>query len=272
MFSSTSITNCTNNGEIVGKAEGTGGIVGWANHSSEIMNCVNNGQVTGGSRTGGIVGNAGWYTSILDCYNTGNIKGTDNVGGCVGVTWSNVENCYNTGNVQASAEYAGGVIGEIGSANDSSETITVSIKHCYNTGNVTADFYVGGVIGWISETNTAGTVENIYNSGKIEGNATMGGLIGRHGMTITVTRGYNKGEVIVKENGTGSEVGALIGQKRKDTSLLSHLYYLNTITLQAIGNVYQASTDEERQPPDTVTSVTDNLNSFEEFLNWIQQK
>ena len=298
------ISDCSNNGSITSKGNFVGGIVGCAYNSSNISNCKNTGNITvegteedleneEEAYTGGVVGSATLSCSVTNCYNTGNIvvtnlhivggvagqiskeatmsnsyntgdiEGLANVGGCVGIMFGTVENCYNTGNISATASGeagAGGIAGQIG-IGAPGETITVTIRNSYNTGNIIADAMTGGIVGYISETRVNGVVEYVYNSGRVEGKTgSVGGLVGRHGPTINIRNGYNKGEVVHAE---GALAGGVIGQK-SNGSLVDHLYYLNTINLPAVGSNVTV--------PDSVTSVEDDISSYEEFLTWIETK
>lgn len=260
--SSCNISNCRNNGKVTGKGREIGGIIGYANRLANIENCYNVAIIEGqGSRLGGIAGTAG---SVKKCSNSGKIYGENYcVGGCIGILFGTATNCSNQGEVIAKKtggstfEGIGGVIGEIGKG-ESSE-ITVNVSNCYNSGNVKSEIRTtGGIIGWAASSNLKGTIVNNYNSGNIEGTTEVGGIIGRNKETFDTQNCYNSGNVI----GTNM-VGAVIGNQQTSTEKLSKLYYLNTISLPAIGNM---------EAPSTVESVEENLNSFEEFLSWIQSK
>ena len=94
-----------------------GGIAGQNNGTVE--NCYNTGQVNGrGNYVGGVVGWNDSGANVENCYNTGSVTGvtgaagsSDYVGGVVGLNSGNVENCYNTGTVTGTDDYVGGVVG-----------------------------------------------------------------------------------------------------------------------------------------------------------------
>ena len=79
-YSSGTIENCVNNGNVIGGWD-LGGILAWVGdgQSATIKNCTNNGDVTGTWNNGGIFGlahdNAGTVT-ITGCTNNGHIKST----------------------------------------------------------------------------------------------------------------------------------------------------------------------------------------------------
>ena len=117
---------------------------------------------------------------------------------------------------------------------------------------------VGGIIGWISKTGTSGTIENNYNNGKVTGKTSIGGIIGRSANTFTITKCYSKGEVEGE-----SQIGAAIGVQEGSTDNLSSLYYLNTIGVKGING---------KDVADKVMGVEDDINSYEEFIGWIENK
>lgn len=189
------ITGCTNQGNISGVGGYLGGIVGTASGVT-ITNCINNGDVVDSMRSatypycvGGIAGSATSASRITNCGNTGAVTShLKNTGGVVGYFAGTAEKCFNSGNV--TGIYAtGGIVGNISSAN-------TSVTDCYNTGNIlcnapTATFSdtsakgVGGIVGNPGSTSSADcTVKNCYNAGTITNadaattDITVGGVIG----------------------------------------------------------------------------------------------
>lgn len=189
------ITGCTNQGNISGVGGYLGGIVGTASGVT-ITNCINNGDVVDSRRSdtypygvGGIAGSAISASRITNCGNAGAVTShLKNTGGVVGYFAGTAEKCFNSGNV--TGIYAtGGIVGNISSAN-------TSVTDCYNTGSIlcnapTAQYKdsnakgVGGIVGNPGSTSSADcTVKNCYNAGTItnadavtEG-ITVGGVIG----------------------------------------------------------------------------------------------
>lgn len=279
-----SIKQCYNTGNVSGKVQMTGGIIGFLGINSTIEDCNNEGQIIGDERVGGIVGNFKGTSSIKDCDNKGSVTGSKlAVGGVTGLlgTESTMENCKNTGDITGGGERVGGVSGNTNSSSviikcnntgtvngKSISTAGISgylgndsqIENCYNTGNIIGEGeQVGGIIGLTVESATNGTIENNYNSGKITGTVQVGGIIGKDSNKYVVRNCYNKGEVI-----GSTKVGAIIGEQvGGDETNIERLYYLESLNINGIGNV-SGSTKTER--------VSENLNSFDEFLNWIQQK
>ena len=100
------ISGCYNVGNIYGKSNAVGGIVGHLATTSNgtsvevtVQNCYNTGAVSGSYSVGGIIGQAQDGHTVLNCYNTGVItssSGSSDVGGIAGwVTGDNtITNCY----------------------------------------------------------------------------------------------------------------------------------------------------------------------------------
>jgi hypothetical protein len=112
------ITNSRNEGRIEGVAYvgGISGKVGSNNSSvtgavSTITNCTNMGEVHGtGSYTGGIVGEHGFYAKMSNCINNNIVTGVEYVGGIAGRNrYSDIADCENN-NVVTGTVYVGGVI------------------------------------------------------------------------------------------------------------------------------------------------------------------
>lgn len=189
------ITGCTNQGNISGVGGYLGGIVGTASGVT-ITNCINNGDVVDSRRSdtypygvGGIAGSAISASRITNCGNAGAVTShLKNTGGVVGYFAGTAEKCFNSGNV--TGIYAtGGIVGNISSAN-------TSVTDCYNTGSIlcnapTAQYKdsnakgVGGIVGNPGSTSSADcTVKNCYNAGTITNadaattDITVGGVIG----------------------------------------------------------------------------------------------
>ena len=182
------VTNCYNEGTIIGNFQYVGGVVGSSSPidgttKSTVENCYNTGAVTSQQFVGGIAGE-NQESTISNCHNTGTVTATFNNscgGGVVGWSYSNSEitNCYNTGTVSGKVSL-GGVAG------NNNATIT----SCYNTGTVNGTDNVGGVAGY----NNA-TISNCYNTGTVNGTDNVGGVAGLNLVTITncYYHGYNVG-------------------------------------------------------------------------------
>ena len=81
------ISNCYNEGEIVGNDFAIGGIVGWTSvtgSTGTIEKSYNKGKIKGTTQVGGIIGrNADVYT-VTNCYNKGTVEGETCIGAVIG--------------------------------------------------------------------------------------------------------------------------------------------------------------------------------------------
>ncbi len=135
------IINCFNSATVNGSGV-NGGIVGELFSTSTISNCYNDGEIISSGRyVGGIVGSADG--NITNCYNVGKITGKTGVGGIAGFGLK-ITNCFNTALITANTQYAGGIVGE----NEGEEPIS----NCYNTGKVISPKDAGGIIGHYYDT------------------------------------------------------------------------------------------------------------------------
>ena len=238
------VINVKNN---VGSAY-AGGLVGYVYDSTSITNCSNSGNVSlsaTGSHAfaGGLVGDAGSST-LTNCTNSGNVNASATgshafAGGLVGdASSSTLTNCTNSGNVSADTAgdyayaYAGGLVGYV----ESSSTLTIT--NCTNSGNVSASAtgyssYAGGLVGDASSS----TLTNCTNSGNVSANSTdspafAGGLVGSAGSS-TLTNCTNSGSVSASAAGHYSYAGGLVG----------NVYYDSTLTITNCSNSGSVSAD-----------------------------
>ena len=248
------IVDCTNTGKVTGIGKKVGGITGDLGKNKSITNCYNAGEITGtGERVGGIVGEATLSSTIDNCHNTGKVTGeNNNVGGIAGLLFGNITNSYNTGIITGAGQ-VGGITGQIGM------DCVANIKNCYNTGEISGNTSIGGIIGWTSVTGTSGRIENNYNKGLVKGTGKVGGIILRSEYTFVVTNCYNKGNVEGSTN-----IGAIIGEQLNGNNNLSNLYYLNTLPVKAINN-------QDYETPQNIKGISENFNSYEEFINWLEE-
>ena len=276
-FGGTEIKDCSNNGIITGKYV-IGGIVGRL-ADAEVKNCINSGNINAEkdsknkSHVGGIAGCSGisQCCTFSFCTNKGKIKGEgDCVGGITGVTIStaNINMCENFGWIIGERNRIGGIIGV--------SNTKVEITNCSNmadvTNNKTGTSNTGGIIGLILyNDDKVANIKLCYNSGNINGQGNVGGIVGKvygNKNLSTVTQCYSKGKI----KGTAN-IGAIIGarlEEKSNFSVFESLYYLNTVGIKAI-------TIEDEKPPidieeKNVKSTTDDITSYEQFIEWIKEK
>ena len=232
-----SISDCTNAGEVKGNTEYVGGIIGMLRGPSTVSGCKNTGTVTGVGEeddvyVGGIAGSAYYnatYTGdhiISDCENSGTVTVSGqstsyvaNAGGIVGRLGSfsksdlsyQIKECRNTGTVSSSnqndhaigslASATGGIAGAVLSKNE-------AISQCYNTAAISGYKYVGGIAG-LTYVSGAVSIENCYNTGKISASDSCGGIAGGTSKVsntagnMTISACYNAGEVSGSKNAGG---------------------------------------------------------------------
>lgn len=152
------ISGCSNTGDIYGNGK-VGGITSYL-QKGYILSGTNRGKIVGGSleesHTGGIAGEANKDAYIVSSFNTGEISGGKNVGGIVG-SGGGIYGCYNAGKISGSV-LVGGISGRLS-----------LIQSCYNKGVIQAVSQSGGIAG-------EGTYEirGCYNIGEIKGDPRSG--------------------------------------------------------------------------------------------------
>ena len=105
------VASCINTGEITGKQDYTGGIVGLMD-LGRVGNCENYGAVSssGGDYVGGIAG-ASWG-SIRECWSKCRLSGGDYVGGVAGLG-ATLVNCHTLVTIDGGSAYLGAVAGDV---------------------------------------------------------------------------------------------------------------------------------------------------------------
>ncbi|WP_155808218.1 hypothetical protein [Xylanibacter brevis] len=160
------IQNCINKGEIKSNESSAAGILARAwndSQESEVTNCVNEGHIIGiVNEVGGIVGALNKAITISGCLNKGEINGKDYTGGVLGRIWENnvvVQNCGNEGTVISTGANAAGIVGCSGNI--------VSILNCYNLGDITGSKESAAICGWMG--NGSSQLRNCYSKGSVTG-------------------------------------------------------------------------------------------------------
>ena len=290
---SSTVQDCYNTGNVTGEGDNVGGVVGTAANSSTVQDCYNTGNVTGeGNFVGGVIGDAWISLTVQDCYNTGNVTGEcNNVGGVVGAadTSSTVQDCYNTGNVTGEVDSVGGVVGY---------AATSTIQDCYNTGSINGGDRTGGIVGCASNIVTkcynTGTIVSkgidgtggivgdcvtkipqdislCFNAGTVQAPENAGGIsgyLGAQGYAAKETKCYNKGKVICTQSNTGR--GEIIGKMASDATVTNSYYFTNETLRYGVGVINEGGDLEAKRKGTQKTTI--NLNSYEEFLTWIEQQ
>ena len=266
------IENCHNINSIIELYDEcyiVGGVAGQV--KGVIKNCTNIGgrvvgkkDANGNTQTGGVVGTlvAG---RAQDCYNTGNVTGEGNfVGGVIGVTnsFSTVQDCYNTGDVTGEGDFVGGVVGVAANI----------VTKCYNTGTIVSKRIngTGGIVGTCLTKNPQ-DISLCFNAGTVQAPENAGGIsgyLGAQGYAAKETKCYNKGKVICTQSNTGR--GEIIGKIASDATVTNSYYFTNETSRYGVGAINDGG-DLEAKRKGTQKTTT-NLNSYEEFLTWIEQQ
>ena len=212
------VARCDNYAQIKGLGC-VGGIVGndGENYTSQLDACNNYGIVEGTTFVGGICG-ATYRAAVTDCHNNGTVSGTSDVGGNIG--WlsgsaPSVTDCTNSadGKVTATANYAGGIVGRIGS---NGQENVATLQNCVNRAEVVGNTYVGGITGGVSAAPSASGNNNITviecrNEGGISATQYAGGIVGvipkyTNGKIANCT---NTGNVQIEKYRAGGIVGSV---------------------------------------------------------------
>ena len=251
------ISNCYTTIDIIADDHNGGGLIGSNNaKNGTITNCYATGDITGIKGTlGGLIGSNKMGGTISNCFATGNISsgtGALNLNGGLIASCGKgrtsdltIKNCYSTGNVSNYASAAGGFIGTILKASD---TTTTTIENCYSTGKVIGDNVAGGFIteagtpnltivncyatGDISSINgyasgfiryfSGGTIASSYFKGNVETqNAYSAGFIGCINSDSIITNCYAEGKITTNKNYCGGLIG---GFSSATSSSISNCY------------------------------------------------
>lgn len=206
------LIDCHASGDLNGGSS-TGGLVG-SGSVTEMESCSASGDVTGTWSVGGLVG-AGTASMLRGCYATGNVTANDwHVGGLVG--WSpkaTLKSCFATGNVTSTlataSNRAGGLLGN---------GYDCTVTDCYATGNVAGSQTVGGLVGWISNSNNKadgkGSFTNCYSFGKVEATGASNEVL-----AVPLVYGSWDGDVKVENSYYNSQTSGMEDFRGTDKTL-----------------------------------------------------
>lgn len=138
------------------------------------------------------------------------IKGRNYVGALVAYMDNNtvVDSCHVVGNIIGTGDNIGILVGGCGTLNSPSSAITSTVRASSAIGNVEGNWYVGGLIGFIGNTNVSSnlTVRNNYSKGTVKAIRMGGGLIGCANKA-NIYSCYSASDII----GVGDDLGGFIG-------------------------------------------------------------
>ncbi|MFS0488852.1 hypothetical protein [Leadbetterella byssophila] len=187
----------SNEGEIRGLGEFTGGVYGYIEYSYSISSnsfsssqliiskCSNTGDIYGNGKVGGITSYLNGRITIESSNNHGKIVGgsleESHTGGIAGgvnsASYNFIVSSFNTGEISG-GKNVGGIVGSGG-----------GIYGCYNAGTVSGSVLVGGISGGFR----VGSIISCYNKGVIQAAAQSGGIAGES--THAIRGCYNIGEI-----------------------------------------------------------------------------
>lgn len=278
------ISNCINKGDVESDKDNVSGILGLAsmgyNETMTIEDCKNEGSIRGNESVSGIIGYCTEYDSnakiiLSGCANKGDINGMEAVGGI----WGHLEiytinitmsNCQNQGEIVGEKNYVGGLIGSVFSGYNNEGSLDIS--NCIHDGNVTGNNYVGGLVGYISNTSVCNiSIQNSQSNGDVIGASYVGGLCGSVCYDNTDFKGIEVSGCESTCNVTGNSIaGALFGIIQSDLYILSENYYVKDVKVKVDDIVYQDTTPRGVGGT-TLSDITENngavLNSFITFTD-----
>lgn len=293
-LNSSKIVNCINNGNITLTTNITntaiGGITGYFFGGNlenekyyEISNCINNGIILGKSEDysiinisiGGIVGqidNLSAETRVQGCHNIGNITSISNAGGIIGTVLFNEKNikvfgCLNTGNISGILELTGiitditgkrnlgGIIGNI-------EYYCIdwlNLYGCINTGNIYKGENSGGILG-INKNKT--NIFNCFNNGIIENNYNSSGIVCNINGFIKINNCVNVGNINIFTAQFPTYIGCIVGV----TENIGFIYADDNNLVLSRYNIY-----EEKTLSTLVNIFDSNVNALSKTKNELEQ-
>ena len=198
-------------------AQYIGGIAGSVDNSS-IDGFYVTPSLCGNRYVGGIAGsvnNTTVYNCAANCgvFNNGSYSEAYSLGGIIGYLSNNkacnYENLVNYTSINDVGDGIGGIIGHA----DCSSNIT--LRKVVNLKNLTANYRIGGIIGYISGT----SVLKIYHSanygdisgkkGRWDKNDAIGGIVGYSSMNVQIHNSVNHGHVTASKDYWGA--GGILG-------------------------------------------------------------
>ena len=198
-------------------AQYIGGIAGSVDNSS-IEGFYVTPSLCGNRYVGGIAGSVN-NTTVDNCaancgvFNNGSYSEAYSLGGIIGYLSNNkacnYENLVNYTSINDVGDGIGGIIGHA----DCSSNIT--LRKVVNLKNLTANYRIGGIIGYISGT----SVVKIYHSanygdisgkkGRWDKNDAIGGIVGYSSMNVQIHNSVNHGHVTASKDYWGA--GGILG-------------------------------------------------------------
>jgi hypothetical protein len=206
-----------------------GGLIGWV-QNTRIIKSFNLGKIekttSESSNMGGMIGYSAHdgSTHIIQSYNGASIIGESIIGGLIGFVYQtnivSLINSYNSGTLEGLGYMVGGLIGMGFNSN-------ISISNSYNQSTVKGTTYVGGIVGYLSNSSL-----NLFRSLSISEvistltNSSLGGLLSILPTEYFLEKSYYYGSII----SNGIEVdGLTFGIKTTDLSTFNLAFFTTTL-------------------------------------------
>jgi len=177
----------------------TGGVVGGNNGPIENVH-VTGTVYSDGNYGGGIAGQTAENGTITGCTTAGTVTGKSGRGGGIaGLCEAGIYNCESTADVDTSSYYAGGIVGQLETAENA------IVAFCTSSGIITSTYdNIGGIVGkaesdtTVRDCSTSATVTSSRNS--------AGGIVGEAKENTTILRCYSTGNIEASSNDAGGVV------------------------------------------------------------------
>lgn len=164
-----------------------------------------------------------------------------------------VQKCANFGDVNCNSNEAGGICGNI---------TTAEISDCSNTGNIQGNEKVGGISGSSATSNNDSSyIRHCFNSGQVNAGSQAGGMLGYMNGQTNVLHSYNIGNIIAN-----NYAGGIIGRKYSQNANLAYCFYDKQMCLvNGVNNQDQISNAEGKN---TLQILGDSMSSFLDTVHW----
>lgn len=186
--------------------------------SNAVAN-IQNVRIAGSVRHAAVAHEAG-YAHFTGCINQATITCTSGyIAGIVGKvngqapsgplkTEVVITNCGNEASVTAAGGNAGGILGY--------SKANTRLEGCYNKGNIHGSYNVGGLAGYLQESEGTCYIQKSYNTGTVTGTSEVGGILGNMQNDVSITYCYN----------AGATTYAIAGARLNHTAVVMYSYFM----------------------------------------------
>lgn len=186
--------------------------------SNAVAN-IQNVRIAGSVRHAAVAHEAG-YAHFTGCINQATITCTSGyiagiVGKVIGQAPSGplktavvIINCGNEASVTAAGGNAGGILGY--------SMANTRLEGCYNKGNIHGSYNIGGLAGYLQESEGTCYIQKSYNTGTVTGTSEVGGILGNMQNGVSITDCYN----------AGATTYAIAGARLNHTAVVTNSYFM----------------------------------------------